>query len=1025
MAMEQYSKLKVTFDEVTGAMKFTGQEAVSLQKQVRLLRQELTLGSYTEAQFKQIQKALQETEVQLKQTQLRGKDLLQQIGTLGGPLGEMSNRLDSFIKLAGSLNTLTFDEFKSQIRTLYLTFTGQAEKISDVIDVVKTGGRPVGTKETTGNMGEAGDGMRAGRPRRNVVQDEAQTAAAIAATTAAVNAQTEALVINGVVVDASFNKWKKGEETLSEFFTRTQGIRIVLDEIEESFQNVNTTLERGVAKIAVNDAAMRELTSAEIMAVTSGEKLIITQEGQIATEVKLSAVTRTLTALTAAYGKVVTFVSGLIQFTFTTALRTADIAAKILVGTLSLLGVAIGALFVGGQVLGPLIEWATGFAQAAAEAQNLKVQLDAIKKVLNLDLADLKRRSAEQRAELEKNNATSADLRKRDLKDAKSYYNATTLALDEAREKQRKAQIDSEKKGGVFGISKETAEQQAKNVEESNNLVLELEQKQKDAANDINVKGNKNIEATTKEGLNNRIKAIDAALQQQIENEKTNSDELLKLYKERNQITDYLDKDHQLTQVERDERTRIQKKKINDSIIDDNLRVLQAESDRITRQIEVVEKGSAEEYELRRNLAKANRDIAFEDAKKDEKTRENNEKNANTKLAKDLIDIDKQFYKDRMELRQTELNSLYEGTVEFYDKERELEQESYRLKLIDAKNNGDLIEALAKEHKRRLLEIDAKEIDAKADIEERKANVAMVSLKTEEVGFLESFKVIREANKQKFQDLTDSENLEYEARKIRAAGNNEQLELLQKEHILRLGEIEVQRVQANQQVNQVIIDSTGQFGSALGEIGQAIMENAQGRNEQQFENAKGFAKAGIIVEKASAIGQIWSNNAVANAKAVAAFPVAFGQPWVTINTITAALSTVTTAASAAKAISEIDNRKFESKTAKTSSGRNMAMGGYIDGARHSQGGVPLEAEGGEAIMTRGAVTAFAPLLSTLNQMGGGTSFSQGAVGQAGFDFPQQSTQQAQQTQITKTYVVENELTTIQQRQARLKDLSTL
>ena len=65
MAMEQYSRLKVEFDKITGAMKLTGQEAVSLQKQTRLLRQELTLGSYTADQFAQIQKALQETEIKL------------------------------------------------------------------------------------------------------------------------------------------------------------------------------------------------------------------------------------------------------------------------------------------------------------------------------------------------------------------------------------------------------------------------------------------------------------------------------------------------------------------------------------------------------------------------------------------------------------------------------------------------------------------------------------------------------------------------------------------------------------------------------------------------------------------------------------------------------------------------------------------------------------------------------------------------------------------------------------------------
>jgi hypothetical protein len=84
----------------------------------------------------------------------------------------------------------------------------------------------------------------------------------------------------------------------------------------------------------------------------------------------------------------------------------------------------------------------------------------------------------------------------------------------------------------------------------------------------------------------------------------------------------------------------------------------------------------------------------------------------------------------------------------------------------------------------------------------------------------------------------------------------------------------------------------------------------------------------------------------------------------------------------------------------------------------------VNAEGGEAIMTRGAVTMFGPLLSQLNQAGGGTSFSNMVgTGQSRNDNPQSSSQSDQM--IIKTYVVENELTTSQHRQARLKDLSTL
>jgi len=106
-------------------------------------------------------------------------------------------------------------------------------------------------------------------------------------------------------------------------------------------------------------------------------------------------------------------------------------------------------------------------------------------------------------------------------------------------------------------------------------------------------------------------------------------------------------------------------------------------------------------------------------------------------------------------------------------------------------------------------------------------------------------------------------------------------------------------------------------------------------------------------------------------------------------------------------------------------GQNYERGGFIRGRRHAQGGVMAELEGGEAVMTRGAVSAFGPMLSMMNQMGGGVSFNSD-VTQSTYDNPKTSNfGQGSEGSIIKTYVVEQELTTAQQRQARLKDLSTL
>lgn len=63
--------------------------------------------------------------------------------------------------------------------------------------------------------------------------------------------------------------------------------------------------------------------------------------------------------------------------------------------------------------------------------------------------------------------------------------------------------------------------------------------------------------------------------------------------------------------------------------------------------------------------------------------------------------------------------------------------------------------------------------------------------------------------------------------------------------------------------------------------------------------------AAILIEKAAAIGQIIASTAAANAKAVLASPLTLGMPWVAINTASAALGIINTAAGAAQAISSM------------------------------------------------------------------------------------------------------------------------
>jgi hypothetical protein len=52
-----------------------------------------------------------------------------------------------------------------------------------------------------------------------------------------------------------------------------------------------------------------------------------------------------------------------------------------------------------------------------------------------------------------------------------------------------------------------------------------------------------------------------------------------------------------------------------------------------------------------------------------------------------------------------------------------------------------------------------------------------------------------------------------------------------------------------------------------------------------------------------------------------------------------------------------------------------SRGLLLKGPSHAQGGIPIEAEGGEAIINKRSTAMFAPILSMLNEAGGGTAFA--------------------------------------------------
>ena len=161
----------------------------------------------------------------------------------------------------------------------------------------------------------------------------------------------------------------------------------------------------------------------------------------------------------------------------------------------------------------------------------------------------------------------------------------------------------------------------------------------------------------------------------------------------------------------------------------------------------------------------------------------------------------------------------------------------------------------------------------------------------------------------------------------------------------------------------------------VAEKGIALGKQLAGKN-------KAIQKSLLIAENAAGIAKILVNTGVANAKAVAVSPVTLGQPWVTINSLSAGLGIASSIAATAKGLS--------------------ALGGG------SVGGKPNISSGGSG----GGVGA-APAPPSFNVVGAsGSSQLADAIG-------------GQSQQPIQTYVVSNDVTTAQSLQNNIVEGATI
>lgn len=328
------------------------------------------------------------------------------------------------------------------------------------------------------------------------------------------------------------------------------------------------------------------------------------------------------------------------------------------------------------------------------------------------------------------------------------------------------------------------------------------------------------------------------------------------------------------------EKLGISKAKIAEATLSTD-KVQQEANENEKKRLEEQTKKNQEAQDKRTAANKAAADKRKAQREKELKEIEDNQKAAEKVLVEAYVatlnERDQEIY--NAGLKQNErLLALEKAGIK--DKTSVLEQGRLEIAAINKKYDDEEAKKVEEDNKKKAEDAKKKVEDDKI-AKQKSLEDRVLGVDTELQFDAQTFDRKRELVTQKEQELLQQEGL-----------TQNQRTLITKQAAQERKNIDMAELDAKAEIQNAYMDLAGQFGSLLQQIA--------GKNKK-------IAIAGIIIEQAASIGKIIANTAVANAKAVAAFPITAGQPWVTINTISAALGIAASVAGAAKAIQQINS----------------------------------------------------------------------------------------------------------------------
>jgi hypothetical protein len=311
------------------------------------------------------------------------------------------------------------------------------------------------------------------------------------------------------------------------------------------------------------------------------------------------------------------------------------------------------------------------------------------------------------------------------------------------------------------------------------------------------------------------------------------------------------------------------------------------------------------------------------------------------KANKETKDLADKVIKEKLDSETLQLDlRLAKGEIS----EKEYQQKLYEIRKQYALTNDDLIKA----------EIDRETFknDEKKKLAEEERGIIATRLQTQiealdaenariEGDFQQDLERLAEKKalltEQETNELANTELNEFQKTEIRKKYADARKNVSDQEIAT-----EKAAAQAKHDINMAYLGLFEQFGNVLSQVA--------GKN-------KALAIAGIVISQAASIGQIIANTGIANAKAVAASPVTFGQPWVAINTISAGLSIASTIASAVKSIQQINQAASQAGVTGGGGGGSVGAAPNIPAPRVAGAAAPeIQTAGGQNPNTQLAET---------------------------------------------------------------------